>query len=73
MAKQNKEKVSFTLMPENMEWIRSLTEKTGISMSLFIDSILTGVRVSMQEGVSEREAMSMAFEQVAKGLRGKSR
>lgn len=69
MAKTNKTKVSLTLMQENMDWVRYLTENTGISMSLFIDSILTGIRVTMKGDVGEREATSIAFEQIAKGLK----
>lgn len=69
MPKAKKEKLSFTLLPENVEWIRSLSEKTGFTMSLFVDSLLTGVRMSMKEGVSEREALSIAFDQLSKGLK----
>ena len=69
MARANKQKATFTLMPENMEWMRGLSDKTGVSMSMFIDSLITGVRVTVDQGISEREAMSIAFEQIAKGLK----
>lgn len=69
MARALKRKATFSLSPENYEWLQRLSENTGISMSLYIDSILTGSRVSQKDGVSDGEAMSMAFEQIAKGIR----
>ena len=70
MARSLKKHATFTLSPENYEWLQQLSKNTGISMSLFIDAILTGSRTSQKDGVSEREAMSLAFEQIAKGIRG---
>jgi hypothetical protein len=69
MARIAKIRATFTLMPENYEWLKQLANQTGIPMSLFLDSMLTGVRVSVKDGVNDREAMSMAFEQIAKGIR----
>lgn len=69
MARANKQKANFTLMPENIEWMRGLSDKTGVSMSMFIDSLITGMRVTIDQGISEREAMSIALEQIAKGLK----
>lgn len=69
MARIAKTRVTFTITPENEAWLRQLAAQTGIPMSLFIDSLLTGSRASLKDGTSEREAMSMAFEQIAKGLR----
>jgi hypothetical protein len=68
MARVAKKKVAFTISPENVDWLQQLSETTGISMSLFIDSFLSGARMSTKEGVSEREAMSTALEQIAKGI-----
>lgn len=69
MERELKTRMNITLMPDNAKWIQQMSKKTGIPMSLFIDSMLTGMRVSTKEGVTEREAMSMAFEQIAKGIR----
>ena len=69
MARALKRKVTFSLSPDNYEWLQRLSENTGISMSLYIDAILTGSRVSQKDGVSDGEAMSLAFEQIAKGIR----
>lgn len=69
MARMAKVRVTYTISPENDEWLRHLSKQTGIAMSLFIDSVLTGSRVSQKAGVSDGEAMSMAFEQIAKGIR----
>lgn len=69
MSRVAKARATFTIMPENFEWLKQLSQQTGIPMSLFLDSLLTGARASVKEGASEREAMSVAFEQIAKGLR----
>ena len=69
MEKDNKQKATFTLTPENLEWIRALSKSSRVSMSLFVDSLITGMKASMKQGVSEREAMAMGLEQIAKGLR----
>jgi len=69
MARALKKHVTFSLSPENHDWLRRLSEGSGISMSLFIDSLLTGSRASLKDGLSEREAMSLAFEQIAKGIK----
>lgn len=69
MERELKTRMNFSLMSDNANWLQQMSKKTGIPMSLFIDSMLTGMRVSVKEGVTEREAMSMAFEQIAKGIR----
>jgi len=69
MSRIAKTRATFTLTPENYDWLKRLAVNSGIPMSLFIDSILTGTRASMKDDTSEREAMSMAFEQIAKGIR----
>lgn len=69
MERELKIRMNITLMPDNANWLQQMSKKTGIPMSLFIDSMVTGMRVSTKEGVTEREAMSMAFEQIAKGIR----
>lgn len=69
MAKELKIRMNITLMPDNAKWLQQVSKQTGIPMSLFIDSVLTGMRASVKEGITEREAMSMAFEQIAKGIR----
>ena len=69
MERELKARMNITLMPDNANWLQQMSKKTGIPMSLFIDSMVTGMRVSTKEGVTEREAMSMAFEQIAKGIR----
>lgn len=69
MARALKKKVTFTLSPENFDWLQLLSEKTGISMSLFIDSFLAGARISTKDGSSEREAMSTALEMITKGMK----
>lgn len=69
MPRITKKHATFTISPENYDWLKQLSEQTGIPMSLFLDSLLTGARASVKSGASEREAMSMAFEQIAKGIR----
>lgn len=69
MARSLKKHATFSLSPENYEWLQHLSEGSGISMSLFIDSLLTGSRSSLKDGVSKGEAMSLAFEQIAKGIK----
>lgn len=68
MAREPKKKVAFTLSPVNYEWLQGLSASTGVSMSLFIDSFLSGARLSRQ-GSNDQEAMKMALEQIAKGIR----
>ena len=66
--KKHKMKASFSVSIENFEWLKELSARSGTSMSLFVESMLTGARASI-EGFDEREAMSMALEQMAKGLK----
>jgi len=70
MTKVNKVRVSLTLSVENENWLRSISQSSHISMSLFMDSMLSGIRAGSDGHTSEREAMAIAFEQVAKGMRG---
>jgi len=69
MAKELKDRASFTLTKENLDWLRRMTEASHIPMSLFMDALLTGIRSATESGASEREALAIAFEQVAKGMR----
>lgn len=64
-----KSRINITLSEENVQWLKQLTEKTGIAVSLFIDSMITGTRMATKDGMTQREALSMAFEQIAKGIR----
>ena len=68
MPKKNKVKASISISVENYEWLKQLATKTHTSMSMFIEAFLTGARTTA-EGVSEREAMSMALEEMAKALK----
>jgi hypothetical protein len=68
--KEPKERLSFTLTKENVVWLRRITDSSHISMSLFMDAMLTGIRSQAEGHTSEREAMAIAFEQVAKGMSG---
>jgi len=69
MERELKARMNFTLSADNANWMKQLCKQSGIPMSLFVDSLITAMRASVKEGISEREAMSMAFEQIAKGLR----
>lgn len=66
--KKYKMKASFSISIENFEWLKKLANQTHTSMSMFVEAFLTGARVST-EGADEREAMSIALEQMAKGLK----
>jgi nucleosome binding factor SPN SPT16 subunit len=70
MSKELKQRLSFTLTKENVDWLRNISEISHIPMSLFMDSMLSGIRAASDSHASEREAMAIAFEQVAKGMRG---
>lgn len=69
MEKDQKIRMNFMLNPENAIWLRNICKQSGISMSLFMDALLTGARYSVKEDVNEREAVSMALEHIVKGLR----
>lgn len=69
MDKELKVRTSITLTKDNLDWLKQLTKQSGIPMSLFIDSMVRGMRATVKDGLTEREAMSVAFEQIAKGIR----
>lgn len=69
MARELKARINITLSQDNARFLKHLTEKSGVATSLFIDSLLTGVRASFTENSTESEALAMALEQIAKGLR----
>ncbi len=69
MEKDKKIRMNFMFNTENAMWLRNICKQSGISMSLFMDSLLTGARYSLKEDVNEREAVSMALENILKGLR----
>lgn len=71
MSPTVKKRITFTTLQENYEWLRKLSLQTGIPTSLFLDSLVTATRATIKDGVSEQEAMSIAFDQIAKGLRAK--
>ena len=71
MSRQIKSRMNITVSEENVVWLKQLSKQSGIPMSLFIDTLLTGTRMSLKDGLSEREAVSMALEHVAKGIRNK--
>ena len=64
-----KVRINITLSQENADWLKQLSKQSGIPMSIFIDSLLMGTRVSIKDGLTEKEAVSMALEKVAKGIR----
>ena len=69
MARELKARINVTLSQDNARFLKQLTEKSGVATSLFIDSLITGVRASLTKNATEDEAMAMALEQIAKGLR----
>jgi len=68
-VEREKIRQNLNLSKENVVWLKELSKKTGISMSLFVDTLLTGTRMSLKEDGNEREAVSMALEQLAKSMR----
>lgn len=69
MKKEAKTRINFSLTKDNVEWLRKVCGGSGIPMSLFIDSLITGMRSSLKENVTENEAMALALEQIANGMR----
>lgn len=69
MARELKARINITLTQANATFLKQFTENSGVATSLFIDSLITGVRASFKENVTESEAMALALEQIAKGIR----
>lgn len=69
MKKEPKIRMNLTITASNANWLRQLCQGSNIPISLFVDSLITAMKESSKDGKTEREAMAMAFEQIAKGLR----
>lgn len=64
-----KQRINITMSQDNLEWLKQMTKTAGLPVSLFIDSLILGMRTSFKDGLTQREAISVALEQIAKGLK----